>query len=32
MKIQEAVAGLQLTGAVVVGFSRFATYVIARAM
>jgi protein ImuB len=31
MKIQQAVAGLQLTGAVVVGFSRFATYAIARA-
>jgi protein ImuB len=31
MKIQETVAALQLTGAVVVGFSRFATYAIARA-
>jgi protein ImuB len=31
MKIQQAVVGLQLTGAVVVGFSRFATYAIARA-
>jgi protein ImuB len=29
--IQRAVAGLGLTGAVVVGFSRFATYAIARA-
>jgi protein ImuB len=31
MKIQQAIVGLQLTGAVVVGFSRFATYAIARA-
>jgi protein ImuB len=31
MKIQEAIVALGLTGAVVVGFSRFATYAIARA-
>jgi protein ImuB len=31
MAIQRAIAALQLTGAVVVGFSRFATYAIARA-